>query len=303
VTAAVVESAAAGGTAMLTRSYDQLRIARFRAGSWLFPEPNAADRQAWPYVAVYVRDGRASALHGSSRTSAAARELLILRNTSRLVISASMDADVALILIPAGAVGPYSHVLGTCAGQCWSASEGTAGLVGHLLDGLVAQLAAYTPLHPARLAQHIVGLMALMCSEWGPPEALPAHSHRLLEQAKEYIELNLADISLTPDLVAAALHVSTRTLHRLFESDGHTISGWIRLRRLEHCRAELADLVSDTSPVSSIGAKWGLWDAAHFSRLFKSSYGMPPRAYRDAQRSGQQMTRSSILLELVPDRG
>ena len=33
--------------------------------------------------------------------------------------------------------------------------------------------------------------------------------------------------------------------------------------------------------MSGIGARWGLWDAAHFSRLFKATYGISPRAYRE----------------------
>jgi len=32
--------------------------------------------------------------------------------------------------------------------------------------------------------------------------------------------------------------------------------------------------------VSSIATRWGLFDPAHFSRLFKSTYGLSPREYR-----------------------
>ena len=118
-----------------------------------------------------------------------------------------------------------------------------------------------------------------MCAE-SAPTAIGSMRTRTLERAKEYIEQNLGDMDLTPDRVALAQNVSTRTLHRLFEADGHTISGWIRLRRLEHCRMDLTDRASGELSISRIGARWGLYDAAHFSRLFKSSYGVSPRAYR-----------------------
>lgn len=279
---------------MLLRSYDQLQVARIQSGHWLVPVGSA--QEGWPYLALFARSGRASVLWDEGSLLVRPRDLWILRNSSTLRLSADADADLALILLPSGAVGPYTQLLDLCDGQSWCTDNGTASLVGHLLDGLLAQIADYTPSNPGRLAQHIVGLFALMCSEDRAIDGAPEH-RQLLAHAKEFIEHNLADASLTPDTVADALHVSTRTLHRLFESHGHTISGWIRLRRLEHCRADLADRVSEGSSVSSIGARWGLWDAAHFSRLFKSSYGMPPRAYRDAQRSARLTALPVVVLE------
>jgi AraC-like DNA-binding protein len=32
--------------------------------------------------------------------------------------------------------------------------------------------------------------------------------------------------------------------------------------------------------VSAIAARWGLIDAAHFGRLFRAAYGLPPAEYR-----------------------
>ena len=58
------------------------------------------------------------------------------------------------------------------------------------------------------------------------------------------------------------------------------MSGWIRAQRLEHCRRDLVNPALAEEPVTSIAAHWGLIDAAHFSRLFKSAYGSAPRDYR-----------------------
>ncbi|MEV8610809.1 helix-turn-helix domain-containing protein [Amycolatopsis sp. NPDC051373] len=33
-------------------------------------------------------------------------------------------------------------------------------------------------------------------------------------------------------------------------------------------------------PIAAIGRRWGFSDAAHFSRLFRSTYGRSPREYR-----------------------
>jgi AraC-like DNA-binding protein len=80
--------------------------------------------------------------------------------------------------------------------------------------------------------------------------------------------------------VATANHISVRYVQKLFESEGETVTGWIRARRIEHCRRDLADPQCAQLPISSIAARWGLVNAAHFSRLFKSVHGLSPTEYR-----------------------
>jgi AraC-like DNA-binding protein len=84
----------------------------------------------------------------------------------------------------------------------------------------------------------------------------------------------------------AAHHISVRYLQKLFEGEGETVTGWIRARRMEHCRKDLAAAEFAEVPVCSIAARWGLVDAAHFSRLFKAAYGLPPGEYRIGALSG-----------------
>jgi AraC-like DNA-binding protein len=73
-----------------------------------------------------------------------------------------------------------------------------------------------------------------------------------------------------------------RYLYRLFEAQGTTVAAWIRHRRLERCRADLTDPALRAAPVSAVAARWGLPDSAHFSRLFRRTYGLPPAEYRRA---------------------
>jgi AraC-like DNA-binding protein len=151
-----------------------------------------------------------------------------------------------------------------------------------MLTGLADELGHYSPGSPSRLAHHLVGMLTLMCAEdVGPGKC------ELLQRSEEYIESHLAEIDLSPDRIAQALHVSSRTLHRIFEAEGMSIGTWIRHRRLEQCRIDLADSMLAGLPVSHIASRWGLWDACHFSRLFKASFGLSPRAYRLASGSAR----------------
>jgi AraC-like DNA-binding protein len=104
--------------------------------------------------------------------------------------------------------------------------------------------------------------------------------HALTWRVKTYIEQRLADPGLSPARIAAAHHVSLRYLYRLFEAEHATIGSWIRTRRLDRCRRDLADPCQHGRAVSAIGARWGFADATHFARAFKAEYGLTPSEYR-----------------------
>src|SRR3546814_18094745 len=70
---------------------------------------------------------------------------------------------------------------------------------------------------------------------------------RLLSQIKHFIEANLDDDSLSPGQIAAAHYISVRQLHQLFQTEGSSVSTWIRTRRLEQCRRMLTERKSVVS--------------------------------------------------------
>lgn len=79
----------------------------------------------------------------------------------------------------------------------------------------------------------------------------------------------------------AALHVSVRYLHRIFEREEQTVAGLVRRRRLQACRRDLRMAGPSGRSAAAIGHRWGFADPAHFSGAFKAAYGVPPGRYRD----------------------
>jgi len=179
------------------------------------------------------------------------------------------------------------------------AGSGTAALAAPLLRRVAADLDGYRPAGAGRLATVVTDLVTAALAERADQLAAlspRARQQTLLLAAHAFIERHLGDLGLDPAAVAAAHHVSVRYLHRLFEGHDTTVAAWIRHRRLERCRWDLADPAARALPVSAIAARWGLPDAAHFSRLFRRAYGMPPAEYRRArcaegQADGHQDTR------------
>jgi AraC-like DNA-binding protein len=161
--------------------------------------------------------------------------------------------------------------------------SGTAALASSLVRELPGQLASYGGSEAARAGAAVLDLVSVALAahlERVPKLPPETRTHALLLSCRRYIEEHLSDPRLTPESVAVAHHISLRYLHRLFEPGGEGVAALIRRRRLARCRQDLLDPALVARPVSAIGARWGLPDAAHFSRIFKAAHGLPPAAYR-----------------------
>ena len=99
---------------------------------------------------------------------------------------------------------------------------------------------------------------------------------RNLIRAKEFIRSNLGNAALSPQAVAAALRVSTRTLYGVFAKEGITPRRWIQSARIDACRQDLEYYTQARRTVLDIAFARGFNDAAHFSRAFRLRYGMSP---------------------------
>ncbi|MFY1673234.1 helix-turn-helix domain-containing protein [Plantactinospora sp. WMMB334] len=166
-------------------------------------------------------------------------------------------------------------------------------------DSLVAVLANHltslarhadrlAPADAVRLGAVTLDLVAAVLAHRLDLEAtLPYESRQqaIYRQMLTFVESQLADPELSPAVVATAHHVSLRSLHRLFEADGRTVAGWIRQRRLDRCRRDLADPELAGHSIRAIAARWGFPSGGHFTRLFTSVVGMSPLAYRRLHQS------------------
>jgi AraC-like DNA-binding protein len=163
-----------------------------------------------------------------------------------------------------------------------SSTQSTGSLVAPFLRRLVANLEQPGEPVNSRLADNVLDLLATLFSErTGMTPADPAALRRsLLLSVHSWIDAHLADPDLDPDTIARANHISVRYLHKLFQEQGTSVGSWVRKRRLANCRRDLADPALAQRGVHAIARRWGFDDAAHFSKIFKASYGQPPGAYR-----------------------
>lgn len=168
------------------------------------------------------------------------------------------------------------------AGISISGRDGTGALVGRLVRRVAREPDEYGGASAARIGAAVLDLTtAMLASQLGrEAEVPPPPRHVLLLRVQAFIEERLGDPALSPGMIAAANHISLRYLHKLFEPQSRTVAGFIRERRLERCRRDLADPGLAYVPVRAIALRWGFPDPARLNRLFKDEYGVTPGEYR-----------------------
>ncbi|MFE5092541.1 helix-turn-helix domain-containing protein [Streptomyces sp. NPDC056638] len=158
------------------------------------------------------------------------------------------------------------------------AGEGAAALLLPLLCGLVDEITR-TPAtrrdHLARIAAEILATLALEQASSRPEPAL-------WERITASAQARLQDPGLTPQSIADQHGISLRYLHRLFQLQGTTVNAWVRTRRLESAREELARAGAAHRSIAAMAARWGFTNPSHFSRTFRETYGMSPVQWRAA---------------------
>jgi AraC-like DNA-binding protein len=160
--------------------------------------------------------------------------------------------------------------------------------LGSLLGAAFDAAKAQAPLLPNELGEAVLrnlcGLVALACSasdESTDRRQDSPHSARLAA-VKRYADLHLADPTLTPASAAAALGISARQLHRLFEPNNISFARYVSRQRLLRCREAIAGATGTGRSVVDIAFGWGFNSMATFYRAFVSEFGSPPAMLRAA---------------------
>jgi AraC family transcriptional regulator, positive regulator of tynA and feaB len=130
------------------------------------------------------------------------------------------------------------------------------------------------------LAERLASLVALALGAGAATH--PGSRAALTQAALDEVERSLGDPELTPATVAARVGISTRYLHQLFSDRGPSFGRWLLGRRLDRCRADLADPELAHWTIGEIGWRHGLTDPSYLARAFRRAYGVSPGEHRRA---------------------
>lgn len=107
------------------------------------------------------------------------------------------------------------------------------------------------------------------------------HSDILLSDMTAFLDERLDQPQLGPRDLAAAFGCSRATTHRVFTSVGG-VRTYVRNQRLARCFAELTLSPQPRRYIYEVAERWGFCSSAHFSRAFRSRFGLSAQQLHDS---------------------
>ncbi len=155
--------------------------------------------------------------------------------------------------------------------------SGPARLLVRYMNALAAELPGLDAAAGAAAANAALELLRAAV-EPSVPTSRSATRAAMRSEIRRYIQNHLHDPVLSPASIARAYAMSVRALHALFEEGDSSVAGLVRTERLARCLEDLQR--PNTGSVTDIAFRWGFCDAAHFSRVFKRTFGATPSDIR-----------------------
>lgn len=190
------------------------------------------------------------------------------------------DVRMSIVMFPRELLHLPPELLGRMTAMRLDSSGGVGAMISPFLGSLTGQITDVGGHVARRLFRTAFDMVeTLLESELGRM-SIDVAPNGLMMRILDYIDEHLEQPDLDPSAIAAAHFISVRHLHALFRDQGTTVSRVIRIRRLDRCYEALLDPhVSDRS-VSTIAHQHGFVELAHFSRIFRSHFGVSPSSLR-----------------------
>jgi AraC-like DNA-binding protein len=256
-------------------SFGPLRFAAFDSTSHEIVRSRAhlARAPADNYLISLQRKGRSLISQGDERFALEPGEIAILDGQRPFHITFPDAVGRAIAVVPRQTLEARAPWLRQAPLRKIAADAHFADLTRrHLL-----QLAASDRLDEGEanlLTDNLCNLLALASGREGVAPEVP------LETLLALCRRQLSNPDLSPQLVAAQLGVSVRTVHLRFEKAGQSFGRWVLENRLEACRKALRDPARVGATISAIAYAWGFNDLSHFTKSFRARFGLSPREWR-----------------------
>jgi len=229
---------------------------------------------------ICIQLGGSAVIHQADREVLIAPGQLAVYDTGRpYELRLGGRWSCAVVTVPREALHVKSAVLEAAMGRAFSATGGPGALLASLTE-----LALHTVDNGvsggtrSHLGEAGIELVASLLES--APHGSGSDARALREVVLTFVRDHVHDPDLCHASVAAAHHMSPRSLHRLFENEAQTVSESIRSMRLEGARRELSDPGWRRSSVMVVASRWGFREQGHFTRTFRSQFGTTPAAMR-----------------------
>lgn len=260
---------------------DQLKFGRIVASAhdanWTKDLLTSAD-DAFLRILLQCK-GTALVEQGDARFFLRPGEWTVLNASRSHLIRSEEDVEEMIVMVPRAAIVPRLFDASRKLGRAHSADSN----VGRLLFSFARTLIDETTPGASPLDEHLEGaaleLVRALLDESLGNETVSTCREIRIERITAYIDRHICDPDLSVERIARAMSCSKRYVHALF-AGGPSVHSRIWNARLERCARDLRREDMAETKITTISLSNGFSCPAHFSRMFKAKYGIPPREYR-----------------------
>jgi AraC-like DNA-binding protein len=260
---------------------------RFRSDGYIVSRTRRTiDELSWnSYVLYRELSGGAWFEHGTE--AVIRRGSLVVADPDRPFQTRPLERfEHDTVLIPKAFIDPHLPRSNRPRFDALKGHDGVEALALALVDSLGREWDGIPEAAMTQTADALGRLVAVACGA-AAGEHRDAVSAGRFADARRYVERCLADPRLSVERVAAALSISERTLHKIFEASGTSFAAHVRRRRLEQCRAAL--IANPTRPVIDVAFAWGFGSMPSFYRAFQGAFGLSPGDVREQALAGPRI--------------
>jgi AraC-like DNA-binding protein len=209
-----------------------------------------------------------------------AGDVQILDLSQPNVTRAAASGTVAIV-VPREVLDEAIPEPGDLHGLVLRSNSGMGGLLGDYMQSLVARADAITLAEAPLVAQATTDMIAACFKSTAETaeRARDAIERTMRQRIQRHIAANLDSPALHAEALCARFRISRSQLYRLFEPLGG-VAHYIQEQRLARACAELGNPAHDHRRIYEIAYALGFSSEAHFSRVFRATFGLSPSDVR-----------------------
>jgi AraC-like DNA-binding protein len=207
-------------------------------------------------------------------------DVQILDLTQSNVTQAAPSGTVAIV-VPRETLDQALPAPGNLHGLILRGHSGMGGLLGDYMRSLVARAEGMTMAEAPLVAQATTDMIAA-CFQSSAETAERARTvidQTMRQRIQRHIAAHLDSPALQAEALCSQFRISRSQLYRLFESLGG-VAHYIQEQRVTRACAELCNPAHDHRRIYEIAFALGFSSEAHFSRVFRATFGLSPSDVR-----------------------
>jgi len=234
------------------------------------------------YFAVLLTSGKYKLEQGGREVFLEPGDMALYDATQWHRITIPQSASKILITIPRKVLNERINGVANLTAKKISSKLGIGAVTSSYIQTTVNQLDHIDKASFLEMTEPVLDSLTLSLNQLNPRSfQLSGTQSSTLFHVKKHIQKHCCDSELNPEVISQAVGLSVRYINHLFNAEETSLMRYVTQQRLALVHRHLSSKRYVHCSITELAMQFGFNNMAHFSRVFKTKYGMSPRQFRD----------------------